>query len=358
MKIGIIGGGQLGKMLAEASSSLNHTCVIYDPDHDCCAAASGKHFCSRYDDWESLKTFAAEVDIITYEFEHVPVKTLEFLKQFKNILPDIDALEYTQDRLKEKRLFKSLGIPTVKYYAVSSLPELATASLELGFPFILKSRSGGYDGKGQIEIKSQSKLKTSWESFSCEQLIAEEKFPYKREVSIIGSRDCDGNTVFYDLCENKHTQGILSYTSIKKNDPLHGKAIVYAEKLMSKLNYTGTLTIEFFDSGEILVANEYAPRVHNSGHWSIEGAAVSQFENHIRAVTGMALGSTASIGSSLMFNVIGKYPHSLPASGSQSIHYHSYGKSPATGRKIGHITIKSSTVLDSKACYNELFPAD
>jgi 5-(carboxyamino)imidazole ribonucleotide synthase len=358
MKIGIIGGGQLGKMLAEASLSLNHTSLIYDPDQDCCAAASGKHFCHSYDDWESLEDFAAEVDIITYEFEHVPLKTLKFLKQFKKVLPEINALEYTQDRLKEKQLFKSLGIPTVKYYAVSSLQELEIASLELGFPFILKSRSGGYDGKGQIEIKNKSELVAALESFSCERLIAEEKFSFKREVSIIGSRDCEGNSVFYDLCENKHTQGILSYTSIKKNDASYAKAKVYAERLMGQLNYVGTLTIEFFDSGESLVANEYAPRVHNSGHWSIEGAAVSQFENHVRAVTGMVLGSTESIGSTLMFNIIGKYPDSLPTTDNQSIHYHSYGKTPAVGRKIGHVTIKSSVNLDTKACYDQLFPAD
>lgn len=354
MNIGILGGGQLGKMLAKAAYSLGHNCIIFDPETDCCASQICEHYCFEFSNFPKLAEFSQKVDVITYEFEHLPIETLLFLKDLNIIRPSINALSTTQDRLKEKSLFKELGIPTVDYSAVSSFEDLTKIADTFTYPFLLKSRFGGYDGKGQIEVKSSSDLEIAWDFFNDKRLIAEKKVTFDREVSMVSSRNKDGNVMFYDLCENAHADGILRHTFNKAFDTVSEKAIAYNKLLLEHLDYIGTLTVEFFCIGETLVANEYAPRVHNSGHWTIEGAAVSQFENHIRAVSDMPLGNAKSLGNSLMVNLIGELPKNIAVEENQSFYFHSYGKTPNKGRKLGHITIHSHLKIDPITCHESI----
>lgn len=354
MTIGILGGGQLGKMLAEAAYSLGHNCIVYDPKIDCSASQTCEHHCYKFDNYEKLEEFAKSVDIITYEFEHLPIQTLEFVEQFNIVRPSIKALSTTQDRLEEKKLFKDLNIPTVKYIEISTYENLSSAHSELNYPFILKSRFGGYDGKGQIEVKSHSDLKKAWAHFEDKRLIAEQKISFDREVSMVSSRDQEGNIIYYDLCENEHDEGILSYTINKPLDKVSLKATACNKIILDQLDYVGTFTVEFFCVGQNLIANEYAPRVHNSGHWTIEGAAVSQFENHIRAICNMPLGSAKSLGHSVMVNLIGEVPDIISIAPDKSTFFHSYGKEAQKGRKVGHITIKSHIKFDPKSCHESI----
>lgn len=355
MNIGILGGGQLGKMLVKAAYSLGHNCIIFDPEEDCCASQICDHYCYEYSNFPKLEEFSKKVDVITYEFEHLPIETLEFLKNLNIIRPSIKALSTTQDRLKEKSLFKELGIPTVEYAAISNIEELTQFSEKYKFPFLLKSRFGGYDGKGQIEVKNSSELEIAWSFFNDKRLIAEKKITFDREVSMISSRNKNGNILYYDLCENDHEDGILRHTVNKPFDKVSEKATAFNKLILEHLEYIGTLTVEFFCIGENLIANEYAPRVHNSGHWTIEGAAVSQFENHIRAVSDLPLGNTKSLGNSVMLNLIGELPAAIATEGgNNSFYLHSYGKRPKKGRKLGHITVNSHIKIDPKICHESI----
>ncbi len=349
MKIGILGGGQLAKMLALAGSPFDCRFVFYDPSPNCCAALLGEHIQAGYEDWSRLKKFAKSVDLVTYEFESVPLTTVLFIAEICTVYPKPNALEFTQDRWIEKQLFGRLNIPTAHFVDIKSRTDLTHASLRLGFPFILKRRSGGYDGKGQKLVTSETELEQTWLKIKGQPFIAEQRIDFSREVSLVAARSLSGECVYYDLAENHHNHGILQTTVNKPNDPMTKKAQTYTQRLMDELDYCGVLTLEFFQVGNELVANEYAPRVHNSGHWTIEGAAVNQFENHLRAILDLPLGKTSHLAYCAMVNFIGELPMMDTLLTIPDSHYHIYGKQPKKGRKLGHLTIRSQLPNESAA---------
>lgn len=338
MNVGILGGGQLAQMLAQAGEKLGHSFVFLDPSEKACAFPLGRAFIGAYDSSKLLKELGEASDVVTFEFENVPHKSVEVLSSTVPIFPSARALEISQDRLKEKTTFNNLSIPTTKFAAVQSLEELQMAVSKIGLPAVLKTRSEGYDGKGQKVLREENDIGTAWTEMGKKPLIVEEFIPFDREVSIISVRGKKGEIRFYDLCENEHREGILRFTKNIPNDPMFTLAKEYATKLLEFMDYVGVFTLEMFQKGDTLVANEMAPRVHNSGHWTIEGAQTSQFENHIRAVTGMKLGDTVSKGFSMMANLIGMLPSESDMK--KDGHFiHIYGKDPRPGRKIGHITV-------------------
>lgn len=341
MKIGILGGGQLAQMLALAGIPLGYRFVFYDPSPDCCAAALGEHIQADYDDWQQLQTFAESVDLATFEFENVPLAAVNFVAEHCTLYPKTNALQATQDRWMEKQLFRRLGIPTPQFADIKSRADLTQAAERLGYPLVLKSRFGGYDGKGQIVIKSAQQLEQAWLELSGQPYIVEQWIRFSREVSIIAVRNLSGKMAFYDLAENIHCSGILQTTLNRPGDKLLQQAQGYVHRLMEELDYCGVLTLEFFQIGDELLANEFAPRVHNSGHWTIEGAAVSQFENHLRAILNLPLGQTTRLAYCAMINFVGVLPAMNELLTIPDSHYHQYGKQPKPGRKLGHLTIRS-----------------
>lgn len=351
MKIGILGGGQLAQMLALAGIPLGYRFVFYDPTPDCCAASLGTHIQAPYDDWKQLQLFAEAVDIVTYEFENVPLATVNYVAGLTPLYPKANALEKTQDRWLETQFFASLGIPTAKTVDIKSRADLSNAIEILGYPLILKSRFGGYDGKGQIIIHSEAQLDHAWQEINEQPFIAEQYVQYSREISIIAARQLNGEMVFYDLAENRHRHGILQCSLNRPNDSFLHQAQTHIRSLMEALDYCGVLALEMFQLGDKLIANEYAPRVHNSGHWTIEGAAVSQFENHLRAILNLPLGSTAHLAHCAMVNFIGLLPDRLELLQIPDSHYHDYGKEAKPGRKLGHLTLraKQSEIVESQA---------
>ena len=351
--IGILGGGQLGMMLAQSALKLGHHCVFLEDTPHAPADLYGQVF--KYNE---LDDFITASDVFTLEFENTPIKTAKSLANLEHkdgLFPPTNALEIAQDRLAEKALFNQLNIDTVPFMAVNSLDELQTAAKELGLPLVLKTSRGGYDGKGQFVIKTQSDIATAWGELgdavtgdggltnTPAPLIAEGFIHFSREVSLIGVRGRTGEVAFYPLVENVHKDGILSKTiaPAPNVDTLSQTAQASMKKLLEKLDYVGVLTLELFVSENGLIANEIAPRVHNSGHWTIEGANTSQFENHIRAVLGLPLGDTGIIKPSVMLNVIGKYPDASELLTHTGVHFHHYHKAERDGRKIGHITVMS-----------------
>ena len=311
MKVGILGGGQLSYMLALSAKNFDISFLFYVETHKPELDYLGKQIIADMNCMQSLQQFINQVDIITFENENIPESTLTFLdKQANTIFPCTDAIRITQDRLKEKNMIQSLGIPTNNYYAVDNREMLNFASENLGFPFILKQRTNGYDGKGQIHIKNINEMKKLLDE-QLHHLIAEAFVPFDRELSIIMTRDQKGQFVSYDIAENQHINGILFRTYNKTHDSKQREAENYLRCLLDKLNYVGTCAMEFFQVGKQLLANEIAPRVHNSGHWTIEGTHTSQFENHIRAITNIPLGTPNSIGSYAMYNLVSQIPTDL-----------------------------------------------
>ena len=341
MKIGILGAGQLAMMMAQAGKSMGHTFTFLDPSPEACAFEYGKKIIAAYDDPKALQQLAENSDVVTFEFENVPAKSVDILSKHVKINPPAVALETSQNRLKEKKLFNSLSIPTTKFHAVNSLEDLKKATQDLGFPTVIKTISQGYDGKGQFVVKNEADIQNAWEKLGKSPLIAEEWIKFEREVSMIGVRNQKGETKFYSICENIHRDGILRLTKNKPNDPQEKNAQNLVQKIMDHFQYVGVMTLEMFQRGQDLLANEIAPRVHNSGHWTIEGAATSQFENHLRAVLELPLGDTKDKGFSAMINCIGEFPDNIPDS--EHTHVHNYKKAPRPGRKIGHITVQSSS---------------
>ena len=344
MAIGVLGGGQLGRMIALAGYPLGQRFVFLDPGGESCAGHVGSLRVGRYDDEERLQEIARKSVVVTYEFENVPVASARFLAELVPVYPPPRALEVSQDRLTEKDFFASLGIPTPGYAAVSSKEELAAAVAKLGLPAVLKTRRFGYDGKGQWILRKEEDVDAAWEALGAAQLILEAFVPFVREVSILAVRSTTGETAFYPLVENVHRDGILR-TSCPKSDAwtpeLQARAEAYAAKVLNELGYVGVLAIELFDTGSELVVNEMAPRVHNSGHWTIEGAETSQFENHVRAILGLPLGSTRMVGVSAMLNAIGRLPPREAILATPGAHLHAYGKDAAPGRKVGHVTVRA-----------------
>lgn len=348
MKIGIIGAGQLGQMLGFAARDLGAKCRFVDPSDSPPAADCGEVIQRPFDDADALAELAATCDVITYEFENVPVEALHKIEGKVPVFPPAAALRHSQDRLDEKRLFDLLDIPLPGYRTIDSRADIDTAINDLGTPLVIKTRRLGYDGKGQFVVRNRSDADAAWKTLGANALIAEQWVKFDYEVSSIGSRNVDGQIVIYPLSRNVHQDGILRTSRSPVDAPeLAERAETYVRRLLGHLDYVGTVALELFVCGEDLLANEFAPRVHNSGHWSIEGAATSQFENHIRAITNQPLGSTESLGHAGMVNLIGEIPDSVRSL--QTGVLHDYGKEPRPGRKLGHITVTADSAAERDA---------
>ena len=343
MIVGIVGGGQLARMMALAGIPLGLDFIFLDPAKDACAASLGEHLCGNYDDIELLNTLAERADIVTYEFENVPESAIAFLSERIDVFPASRALAIARDRINEKRLFHELFIPTVPFAPVNSFEELQNTVESIGLPAILKTRTMGYDGKGQVVLRDSTDLQPAWEQIGGVPLILEGLAYFQREVSIIGVRGHDGEVQFYPLSENHHREGILHSSHSLPDDPKQSTAENYARAIMERLDYVGVMALELFDTGEELMANEMAPRVHNSGHWTIEGTTTSQFENHLRAILGLPLGSTEAKGYAAMVNFIGSIPDKTSLLSTPGVHLHCYNKKNYPGRKVGHATIWSAS---------------
>ncbi len=340
MRVGIIGGGQLGQMLGFAGQRLGITCRFLDPAEKPPAADAGDVIRRPFDDADALAELAADCDVITYEFENVPVEALLTIAGRVPVFPPPEALRNAQDRLAEKQLFDELQIPLPRYRAVDSLDDLRAAVDAIGLPLVLKTRRFGYDGKGQYLVKTHDDIDAAWRKLGGAALIAEEWLDFDYEVSAIGVRSADGEFEMYPLTHNEHVGGILHRSRAPVDAPaLEEKARSYVNAILDQLDYVGVLALELFVSGDRLLANEFAPRVHNSGHWTIEGAATSQFENHLRAVTNLPLGPTTCRGHAGMLNLIGEIPPAARKLATPGCRLHDYGKSPRVGRKLGHITV-------------------
>lgn len=340
MKIGIIGGGQLGRMLALSGTPLGMQFVFLDPAPDACAAALGEHIRADYADDDHLRQLAEEVDLVTFEFESVPAETVAFLSGFVPVYPSAAALGITRDRLQEKDLFARLDIPVATYANIESQQDLDEALPRIGYPALLKTRTLGYDGKGQKLIHQADDATDAFEQLGARPCILEQFIRFSGEVSLITVRSREGEVRCYPLVHNTHRDGILRLSVVSEDHPLQSLAEDYASRVLSALDYTGVLTFEFFEHEGGLIANEVAPRVHNSGHWSIEGAECSQFENHLRAVTGLPLGETSPVGCSAMINFIGSVPEPARVTALPWTHLHHYNKAFKAGRKVGHATLR------------------
>jgi 5-(carboxyamino)imidazole ribonucleotide synthase len=347
--IGILGGGQLGRMLAIAAAQLGFdVCIFTDEPDSPASRVAAKTMVGNYLDRAALADFARRVHVVTTEFENVPAETAEALiDSGARVAPTPTALAIAQDRFDEKSYFQTAGIPTPPFAAVASQEDLDAAIAEIGMSSILKTRRLGYDGRGQIRIETAADAKGAYEKLGAPGIL-EGFCKFEREVSIIAARAADGSIAFYDLNENKHAGGILSHTTLPANvsDQTIIDAQNAAERVLEAFDYVGVLTIEFFVMPDgALVANEMAPRVHNSGHWTIEGALTSQFEQHIRAVAGWPLGPTTRIANIEMLNLIGEDANAWPQlAADPTARLHLYGKRDArAGRKMGHVTkLKSS----------------
>jgi 5-(carboxyamino)imidazole ribonucleotide synthase len=342
MRIGVIGGGQLGRMLGLAAIPLGMRCRFLDPSVECPAAAAGDLVVGAYDDPGALASLVDDVDLVTYEFENVPASAARLVAERAILAPGPRSLEIAQDRIAEKDFFRSVGVPVQPYHAVASDEELREAVETIGFPAVLKTRRLGYDGKGQAVVRSAAAAGPAWASLDRVPCIYEAFVPFDREVSIVATRGADGSCVFSPLVRNEHRDGILrlSIAPDPEAHPILTRSAQSAVRaILDGLGHVGTLAVEFFVVGEGLVANEMAPRVHNSGHWSIEGATTSQFENHLRAITGLPLGDPTPRGCAAMVNLIGAAPERDAILAIPGARLHLYGKTPRPGRKVGHVTL-------------------
>ena len=347
--IGILGGGQLGRMLAVAASRLGFKVCIYEPGGDCPAShVANYHFQASYDDHAALKKFADSVDVITYEFENIPTDALDLLEGTKPIMPGRNALATSQDRLVEKDFLTSLGLQCAPYANVESADDLSRAISDIGTPSILKTRRFGYDGKGQARLKTDADADSAWDAVGQTPSVLEGFIDFSLEISVIGARNADGQVVCFDPGENEHRDGILHKTNVPAGVPasLKQDAILAAGKILNALSYVGVMGVEFFVTKDGLIVNEIAPRVHNSGHWTQNGCVIDQFEQHIRAVAGWPLGDGARHSDVEMENLLGDAVLDVDRlSADASIGLHLYGKAePKAGRKMGHINrVKKSS---------------
>jgi 5-(carboxyamino)imidazole ribonucleotide synthase len=365
--VGILGGGQLARMLALSGAPLGLRFLVLDNISDACAGQFVPMVVGDYRDENVLAEFASKVDVATFDFENVPSESAQWLAERIPVFPSPRALAIAQDRLAEKNLFRELGISVAPFADISSREDLQNAIEKIGLPCILKTRRLGYDGKGQFRIKEaglgagdsglgKATPDAAWEALGAQAstvgLILEGFVAFQREISVIVVRGRDGEFRAWPLTENWHENGVLSASLAPATDcdDLQKTALAYAKRVAESLDYVGVFALELFLKDGELFANEMAPRVHNSGHWTIEGAETSQFENHLRAVLGLPLGSTAAIGTSCMLNWIGKMPSSLPVLSNAHGHWHDYGKMPREGRKVGHATLRADS-------HSELFEA-
>ena len=349
MKLGIIGGGQLGRMLALAAHPLGVHTRVLEPAERAPAAPVAGHVVGPYDDPVALARFADGLDVVTYEFENVPVASASQLAQSVPVRPGATALAASQDRVAEKTAFQDFVIPTTAFHIVDRELDIPDAIERLGTPLVLKTRRLGYDGKGQAIVRTPEEGVAAWRQLGERPLIAEGFVRFDRELSIIAVRGTDGDVRCWPLCENVHEGGILRRTTFpapRVAPAMQQEAETYARRLLLGLDYVGVLALEMFDVRGALLANEMAPRVHNSGHATIEGAETSQFENHVRAVCGLPLGPVTPIGHSVMLNLIGHIPPVADLLAVPGAHLHLYDKAARPGRKVGHVTVRGDDPAD------------
>jgi 5-(carboxyamino)imidazole ribonucleotide synthase len=350
VRVGVLGAGQLGRMLGLAGRALGLELTFLDPNAESPAAAVGELLVADYAEPAALSWLAAS-EVVTFEFENVPVAAVKALEAQSRVFPSSRALEVAQDRLNEKTCFRSLGIGTPAFEAVETWPELSAALARVGLPAVLKTRRFGYDGKGQAVLRSEADAAAAFARLGGAQLILEGFVSFERELSVIAVRSSTGQVVHYPLVQNHHANGILQKTIAPAPGltiELQRVANQHIEKLLTHLDYVGVLALELFEVGGTLIANEIAPRVHNTGHWTIEGALTSQFENHLRAILGLPLGSTEAIGPCAMLNLIGDAPDAAAILAVPDAHLHWYGKEPRPGRKVGHVTVRAPDTLTLK----------
>jgi 5-(carboxyamino)imidazole ribonucleotide synthase len=343
--IGILGGGQLARMLALAGAPLGQRFLVVDSVADACASQVAPLLVADWRDFDALEGFAKRIDVATFDFENVPAETADWLTGHTRVFPNPRALAIAQDRLAEKTLFRETGIATPAFAAVDSREDLARAIDAIGLPAVLKTRRLGYDGKGQAVLRSQKDADVAWALLGGAPLILEAFVPFTREVSVVAVRSQSGEFRAYPLTQNWHSDGILaaSLAPAPHAGALAERAFAHARALAERLDYVGTFALELFDRDGELLGNEIAPRVHNSGHWTIEGAVTSQFENHVRAVVGLPLGDTSLRMPSVMLNWIGELPDANAILQESDAHWHDYGKTPRAGRKVGHATVCART---------------
>jgi len=340
VRVGILGGGQLARMMALAGIPLGFEFIFLDPSPDACAASAGRLRLAEFSDIDAACALAGEVDLATFDFENVPAGTAGAMAGKLPFHPGVSALENCQDRVKEKSVLGLLSIATPEFRVVDSRPDLLAAVEDLGFPSVLKTRRFGYDGKGQAILRQSEDLEVAWQRLGGSDLILESYIPFEAECSLVAARSPGGQTRFWPLTRNVHENGILKLSLPGVfGAGLQDAAERIAGRLLEHWDYTGVMTVEFFiDNGKLLV-NEIAPRVHNSGHWTIDAAVTSQFENHLRAISGLPLGDTSMTQSALMFNWIGQLPDPGKLLQFSGLHWHDYGKQGRPGRKVGHATL-------------------
>ncbi len=340
MKIGILGGGQLAHMLSLAATPMGIKTLCIDPTPNVCASQITDVITADLSDKTSLSEFASQVDAITIETENIPLETAKWAAKQKPFFPSLAALEISQDRLSEKTFCQKHEIPCPTFWPIHSISDLEQATRQSGFPAVLKTRRFGYDGKGQYLLQQKKDIAIAWQQLNNSELILEQWINFQREVSCLAVRDQQGNIQFYPLTENQHIDGILHCSLAPFNDDtLQQQAQQYTQDILTSLNYIGILAVEFFQVGNKLLFNEMAPRVHNSGHWTIEGAATSQFDNHVRAIAGLPLGNCCAIGVSAMLNCISHEPVAKNVLNIPYSHWHTYGKTARANRKLGHVTL-------------------
>ncbi len=344
--VGILGGGQLARMLALAGTPLGLRFRVVDTVADACASQVAPLTRADYNDFDAISEFTENLDAVICDFENVPADTAMFIASRVPVFPNPQALGIAQDRLEEKQLFQKLGLNTPDFATVDSREDLTAAIAKVGFPAILKTSRLGYHGKGQIRLKSAADLDAAWSQLGDVPLILERMVQFEREISVIAVRGRSGDFATYPLTQTFHQNSIFSasLSPAPKSKEMEGIAVGYARRLAEELDYVGVFALELFVHEGRLLANEMAPRVHNSGHWTIEGALTSQFENHLRAVLGLPLGATSGRATSVLLNWIGEVPDPLPVLSEPLAHWHDYGKTPRAGRKVGHATVVGSAV--------------
>jgi 5-(carboxyamino)imidazole ribonucleotide synthase len=352
---GILGGGQLARMLALAGAPLGLRFLVMDTVADACAGQFAPLIVGDWRDENALAEFASKVDVTTFDFENVPAESAQWLAARVPVFPSPRALAIAQDRLAEKTLFTELDIPVPPFAAVASRKELDAAVAAIGTPCILKTRRLGYDGKGQFRLKTAADGDAAWNALGAQAatvgLILEGFVAFQRELSVVAVRGRDGEFRAWPLTENWHVDGVLSASLAPAavDTTLTTQAIAHARKLAEALDYVGVFALELFCRDGELLANELAPRVHNSGHWTIEGSETSQFQNHLRAVLGLPLGATRMVGHACMLNWIGEMPEAAAVLSEPGGHWHDYGKEPRAGRKVGHATMRADSPAELAA---------
>ncbi|MCE7975055.1 MAG: 5-(carboxyamino)imidazole ribonucleotide synthase [Leptolyngbya sp. PLA1] len=342
MLVGVLGGGQLGRMLAMAGLPLGLRFRFFDPSPEAPAREVGELVVGSFDDAQALDRFSAGLDVATFEFENVPLAAAERVAGRVTMHPSPRALATGQDRLSEKMLFREVGVGVHDFAPAGSDAEVRSAAATLGLPLIAKTRRMGYDGKGQKVLRHEADVAVCWAELGGVPLLLERLVPFEREVSVVACRGVGGEFAAYPLTQNTHVRGILRESAAPAADPggrLGEEAARHARRIMERLGYVGVAAVEFFVRGGELLANEMAPRVHNSGHWTIDGCQCSQFENHCRAIAGLPLGPTAARAPSVMVNLIGHVPSAAEVLRLPGAHLHLYGKAPRPGRKVGHVTL-------------------